>query len=132
MVTVQAEAQVPQTDSLLNNNFLDFEQLLDMFGDMEIVKELLVEFISTTDVTIEQLRGSVHCGDFVEVGLLTHKIKGSAAMISAESLKNTCIQLEESAKELQHDETQKLFEQLTAEFSLFCQFSDENVFTAAV
>ncbi|WP_019027624.1 ATP-binding protein [Colwellia piezophila] len=132
MATLQEGASATPTDSLLNNDFLDFEQLIDMFGDMAIVKELLAEFISTTDSTIEQLRLCVLSDDFAEVGLLTHKIKGSAAMISAESLKNTCIKLEESAKELQRDETQQKFEQLTVEFSLFRQFSDENVFIEAM
>jgi CheY-like chemotaxis protein/HPt (histidine-containing phosphotransfer) domain-containing protein len=114
------------------NEFLDLDKLLDMFGDMDIVKELLIEFIATTQCSIEELNLHLVNESCIDIGLVAHKIKGSAAMISAESLKNICLELEQSAKENKLDDSKQLLAQLEQNFILFCQFSDENIFIGNV
>ena len=131
-------ATVNKSDTLF-----DLDKLIDMFGDLAIVKELLGEFVNATQESIDELTASIFANpldhtlgnntlssddgdqsdfpDFTNIALLAHKIKGSAAMISAPSLAQVSSNLEQAARNNQLAEAQVLTQQLTDIFITFQQ-----------
>ncbi|PKG83772.1 hypothetical protein CXF85_09705 [Colwellia sp. 75C3] len=142
----------PATIAAVNKHdiLFDLERLIEMFGDLAIVKELLGEFVNATQESIDELTTYAFADmltntlnndgfdgdensldsklnselvnqDFTNIALLAHKIKGSAAMISAPSLAEVSRNLEQAAKNNQLEDVQTFTRELTDIFIVFQQ-----------
>jgi CheY-like chemotaxis protein/nitrogen-specific signal transduction histidine kinase/HPt (histidine-containing phosphotransfer) domain-containing protein len=111
-------------------SMLDLDKLIDMFGDLTIVNELLLEFINVTQESIDELTlcaltnkdcPEISQKDFTTISLLAHKIKGSAAMISAQLLTTVSSELEHAAKEKNLAQVKESIQKLIDAFTTFQQ-----------
>ncbi|HOP02848.1 MAG TPA: Hpt domain-containing protein [Tenuifilaceae bacterium] len=80
--------------------FVDFNQIMEVAdGSSQLVHDLINMFFKQVQTFSEQLDSLYQSGDFISLGKLAHKIKGSAAMMGITELANYMKELEHLAKE---------------------------------
>ena len=67
-------------------------------GDVEMLREIVREYLEATVTDIQELREIVSQTNAESAGRQAHKIKGAAANIGAEALRATALELEQSAQ----------------------------------
>jgi Amt family ammonium transporter len=105
--TVSAEPQVEPAESFVWNEELaqetseellpvvDFDSLLKRcLGNRELPKKLLTKFHARLPQELTQLAAAVTAGDCAQVSALAHRLKGAAANLSAEPLREAATELE--------------------------------------
>lgn len=93
-------AEEPSNNKLPEDQILDLHPLMDMFDqDLSIVREILHEFISPTDATIEEIVNAYHDKSTDKLEMASHKLKSSARSIGAYLLGDTCEQIEHASKD---------------------------------
>ncbi|HKK42089.1 MAG TPA: Hpt domain-containing protein [Bacteroidales bacterium] len=89
----------PSDNKLPEEQILDLHPLMDMFDqDLSIVSEILHDFISPTDATIEEIVNAHHDKSLDKLEMASHKLKSSARSIGAYLLGDTCEQIEHASK----------------------------------
>ncbi len=74
---------------------IDFESLLKRcLGNRDLPKKLLAKFHARLPEEVSQLASAVNAGDSALVASLAHRIKGAAANLSAEPLREVAAELE--------------------------------------
>ena len=81
---------------ILSQDQLNALQELSVPGQSNLLKELTALFIQTAIETLENLRQAIACEDFVSIGMLAHKLKGSGANLGAVRLHALCQELEDN------------------------------------
>lgn len=76
-----------------------FNNLKAMFGSIEVVWELLDEFIVSCKIDIEELNKMNFTTDFKQVGNVAHRLKGAAQMVCADRLCEIAIELQQAANQ---------------------------------
>jgi HPt (histidine-containing phosphotransfer) domain-containing protein len=85
--------------------FVNIEQLNEMAeGNDELINDLVNLFFKQVPVFSEQLDTFYKSGDFLSLGRLAHKIKGSVSMLGITELADYMKELENLAKENLHAE----------------------------
>ncbi|MFD2165501.1 ATP-binding protein [Thalassotalea euphylliae] len=103
----------------VKGDYVNMQTLVDMFGDQEMVFELIQQFIDTTRESIKDIGLAIEAENIEEVGLVAHRIKGGASMITAHGIEGCAAILEKSAKANKKDELDTLFADLTAHADRF-------------
>jgi HPt (histidine-containing phosphotransfer) domain-containing protein len=67
-------------------------------GDRELFEELARLFAEECPKSISEIRSALDSGDFALLERLAHTLKGSAASMSAESIRQTALELEMSSR----------------------------------
>lgn len=77
---------------------LNMEVLWDFFGSEGEIREILAQFVETTDSDIQQLEQAIKERDIDQVAELAHRIKGSSQIIGAADLVRAVDDLESDAR----------------------------------
>lgn len=78
-----------------------------MKGKNTFIHRLFTVFITEEPKRVELIREALKQRDAAQMAYLTHSLKGSAATMGAEALRQSCLDLELAAKaeDLEHSET---------------------------
>ena len=68
-------------------------------GDAGATRELLADYLQTTDADLAELRAAQAAGDLARVSRQAHKIKGAARLVGAHPLADAAASLETAAKD---------------------------------
>jgi len=75
---------------------IDVDKVLERFdGDAEFLREIVAEFLGMLPEQLGNLQAGIENGDATTVEHAAHTIKGAAANIGAEKVRDTALQLEE-------------------------------------
>lgn len=74
------------------------DELIDLFGDREEVKDLFQEFFAELPERLESLRSGLASSAYDTVNHAAHALKGSSASLGATKVQESARQLEESAR----------------------------------
>jgi len=85
-------------------------------GNIRILNRVTGVFMSNVPGEIEQLKAVLGDGDADETRRLAHSIKGAAAAIGGNRVRDTALKMEMAAKEGDLEQVQALFEDFDAEF----------------
>ncbi len=73
----------------------NFEEAMERYeGDRDILRAIIDEFLSHTQVAIEEIEKGISSGDFEMVTKKAHALKGGAAYIAAERFRHAAYELE--------------------------------------
>ena len=86
-------------------------------GDEELLEELLHIFLDHTPQQLQDIRRALEAGDAPGLMGQAHSLKGAAASISAEALKEAAWQVELAGQNRALEEAQLLLEALIQEFA---------------
>ena len=83
----------------MSEELFDLEEFKDRVqGDTELLLELLEIFVADYEVKRQSLQEAVGKGDYEEIKSVAHSLKGASGNISAKSLREVFVQIEELAK----------------------------------
>jgi len=92
------------------------ETLLEQCGgSREIGKVILDEFIIQAADDIKEIDTSIADGNWVQVGKVGHRLKGTAGVFGAAKLRNLCTALETAGKGGNSEEIAKTYTEVKAE-----------------
>ena len=94
-------------------------------GNLDVVERVIKKFERGADDTLEQIRRSVAAGDAGEITRLAHRLKGTAANLSAETLRVAATQLEETARAGDLSEADACLAQLRGELERCLKYVPE-------
>ncbi|WP_292995759.1 ATP-binding protein [Nitrosomonas sp.] len=78
---------------------VDVHVLEELIGnDPEMIKEMLLDFRTSSEKIATELHDTYQAGQFAAVGLLAHKLKSSARSIGALALGELCAEMEQAGK----------------------------------
>ena len=98
----------------------DRDGLVQRMGGAEFVEIFVGKYCATSEKLIVLLREAVEGGDYPEVRLQAHSIKGAAASIGAEVMRAVALQMEHAAqKPEEHPDLPTLLSELEASFAEF-------------
>jgi HPt (histidine-containing phosphotransfer) domain-containing protein len=98
------------------------DQLYERFaGDDEMITMVLDAFFQEAPELIAQIRLAIAGNDAEGVRSAAHALKGSAANVSADLLRNAALRLETSAKEGSVNQFSLYHEMIQTEYNIFVQ-----------
>ncbi|RJG51575.1 transporter substrate-binding domain-containing protein [Motilimonas pumila] len=77
---------------------VDELELLEMFGERVVVKQMLDEFQVTLEQDMREMMQAKIARDYEGMALIAHRMKGAASMITAAELSNACYAIEQICK----------------------------------
>jgi len=96
------------------------EELFERFGkDEEMIQLVLDSFFEEAPELIKKIEKAVQSNNIEETRLSCHALKGSAANVNADLLKNAALELETLANEEQFDSFTQTFKQIQNEYNAF-------------
>jgi PAS domain S-box-containing protein len=100
--TAVKQKPAPEPQTAVNEeqtlHVIEFEQLCRrVLNDREMALNLLKRSMVRIDQDVQEIQRSVHAKDIDQLRHLAHKLKGSAANLSAEPLRKVCAAMETSA-----------------------------------
>lgn len=102
LVEENLKTEVTTTPVKVAPAIFDYDQFLErMFADKELAQTILQTFLSVTPSLLQELEQSLQQGRTAEAVLKAHTIKGSAANINAEALRQIATEIEQLGKEQQ-------------------------------
>ncbi len=106
----------PVEDSMRFNK----EQLWERFGhDGDMIQEILASFFQETPDLLSDLADAVEKLDIQAVSSCAHALKGSAANVNADRLKDLALSLEQDAAKKDRIGLQKRYDEIYKEYELF-------------
>lgn len=97
---------------------LNLDSLKDVVGDDEtMMRELLMQFLETTQQDIRQLQDAVAANNAKEVASFAHRIKGSCFVVGAAGLAELMAQLELSGRKDHRGQFTQLLAQAVEELA---------------
>jgi PAS domain S-box-containing protein len=110
------EKDVAETPAVV----FDRQRLLNALGeDEDLLREIVAMFLEDTPKEIGPLMRAIAVGDVTTMALQAHKLKGSAANIRAESIREIFAGIEEAAKRKDIPEAARLAEGFAERFEQF-------------
>jgi two-component system sensor histidine kinase/response regulator len=85
-------------------------------GDEEILEILLQTFLESAPEQLHEIRQALEAGDALQLQEQAHSLRGAAAGISAEALREAALQVELAGKNGAIEQARPLVETLTREF----------------
>lgn len=92
----------------------DFLERLD--GDEDILEILLQTFLESAPEQLHEISQALDAGDALQLQQQAHSLRGAAAGISAEALREAALQVELAGKNGEIKQARPLVETLTQEF----------------
>ncbi|MBA4393679.1 MAG: hypothetical protein C0407_09020 [Desulfobacca sp.] len=93
------------------------EELMErLMGDKDLAQLVLTGFLEDIPIQIQKLRGQLEEGQSLGVGKQAHTIKGAAANVGANSLREVAFELEQAGKEEKVDQLPGMVARLEDEF----------------
>lgn len=94
---------------------IDSRFLASMSGKHPFLKRMFTVFISQEPKRIEKIRDALTSGDVKELRMLAHALKGGAATMGAERVRDCCLLLENASKSNDLQAAQKHLQCLESE-----------------
>ncbi len=118
---VLADFSLPGMDDCVDGEaqVFNFCYAMELASDARSLRELLAIFISETEMRIVQIRDAYDDGDFRQVARIAHGVKGSAATVGAELMRDTAYCIEENAVSMSPGHLLVTIETLESEFGRF-------------
>ena len=96
------------------------EQLWERFGhDKDMIQEILTAFFQETPGLLTDLAHAVENKDVQAVAACAHALKGSAANVNADRLKNLVLGLEQNARKNEVLQFEEIYDKIQTEYELF-------------
>ena len=126
MQEVSVRNIIPAADesSSYGSPFQRDELLARLLGDEELLHMVVEEFLASMPAYIDTLQKSLAAGDIVEAKRHAHTIKGASANLSAESLRQLALLIEQEIAEGNDDRVEQMVAELAVEFARFQQAID--------
>jgi HPt (histidine-containing phosphotransfer) domain-containing protein len=109
----------------MQNVFRSDTLLARLSGDRELARRVVAGFLSRLPEQVASLRRSVEKGDAQGTCRQAHALKGSAATVSAESLRAACCELEDAAEAGNFDRASAVLPKLEGAASLLIATATE-------
>lgn len=113
-----AEPKAATEHSIFNKQLL----LENFFGDQDFLAESLNTFLEDLQDSICHLRPALDHGDCKTVAAISHKLKGSAGLITAGAIQNVAARMEQAGNAQEVFGSKRLFLELEREADRFKQF----------
>ena len=94
----ETSSQASEVEEPAAASVLDLNEMRDLFGDDEMLKTILDEFVEVSRETVDLIVRGVERGDAEAVGRQAHKLKSSARTVGAHQLADICLVLEKAGK----------------------------------
>ena len=102
---------------------LEWSKLLEMCGDEpDLISRILDTFVCQSQTDIESLAGAFDSRDSARVARLAHHLKGAAAVVGAEPLREEASRIETLGSEGQMQGALQCVSRLQDEFERFCGY----------
>ena len=115
----KAEAESSSTAASENDIFAKSEFLERLGGDEKLCKELLKIFIQTFPVHLKGLKAALEQNDAGQIRFEAHTLKGMAANISANNLRDVFFEIETAGKQGQMEAAHSYINRLKTELAKF-------------
>ena len=96
-----------------------------MGGDEAFLQELINDFVENFQTYFQYLQRAVSQENFSEINLIGHTLKGSAAMLSLNNLKDWSFQMEIAGKDKDLSLAKKALDNLEKEFEELTVYLDK-------
>ncbi|PKF76545.1 ATPase [Vibrio sp. vnigr-6D03] len=94
----------PETETQLTAPLIDITKVCDIFGDMDIAKQIVKEFIDSQNKDLLELSAAMENDNHNEIKHVTHRMKGAARMLECHALSDVLADFEHAAM---HEDSQK-------------------------
>jgi CheY-like chemotaxis protein/HPt (histidine-containing phosphotransfer) domain-containing protein len=112
---------------------VDLETIQKIYDDQEILKEIVMVFLEDAPQTIKLLAEAITAGDYNNVKLYAHKLRGLARHVAAIKLSDMLLSLETKARQAELQGSETLFAEIQTEFDKLKSFlSQPDWFESAV
>ena len=102
---------------------IDGDRLVERcFGNLNCIRTLLDEFVATSQSCLDALDAGLAEGNYAAISAKAHGLKGVAGILIANTLKETCSNLESAAKDGDRNRTRDLIQQLHHEIDRTLDF----------
>ena len=115
-VSAKAESDSQPAQNISEEKVIDWADLMNRCHDVELGKEIVELFLADSPAHLKSLAEAVKAANAVDVKLLAHTIKGSAAAVGAKPLQQAALQLELAAGEENLDKVENLFANVQTEY----------------
>ncbi|CCN33458.1 putative Signal transduction histidine kinase,nitrogen specific with PBPb domain [Vibrio nigripulchritudo SO65] len=95
------------------SEMIDVQKVCDIFGDMEIAKQIIKEFITSQNKDMDELNSVLSRNSHADIKQVTHRMKGAARMLECQPLSEALARFEEAADK----EDEHLYSELFSEVS---------------
>jgi CheY-like chemotaxis protein/HPt (histidine-containing phosphotransfer) domain-containing protein/anti-sigma regulatory factor (Ser/Thr protein kinase) len=109
-------------DIEVSEDIINWEQLINMWGGEELIKEVTAIFLKDSKERLAKLSEAVKAGDSKEIKFYAHAIKGSAKNTGAKRLSDIANQLECVGRENDIKTATTIFDKLKTEFEKVATF----------
>ncbi|MDR1925099.1 MAG: Hpt domain-containing protein [Planctomycetaceae bacterium] len=86
-------------------------------GNADIGIAVLDEFLNQVPTDQAEMQNGLDNNELITTSKAAHRMKGTAGVLGADNLRSICAALEISAKEGNHDDANKLFQELKSELT---------------
>lgn len=105
-----------------NNEILNWQRLLDRWGDEESILEIVPIFVSDNGQRLDKLREATRAGDADQIALYAHALKGAGRNMGASRLADIAGRLEVAARQGDIAAASPLCRQLATEVERVIEF----------
>ena len=121
-MSIDLEASEPETVETEEVQVFDKETLMQRFGnDGELVQVVLESFFQEIGDLIENLDDAIQTDNYENVRTCAHALKGSAANVNAEQVRQTAFQLEQDSGNTDLSNADELFSRIKKQLKLFSE-----------
>ena len=101
---------------------IDMRQLRDRcLGNQQLVDRILLKLDGTLEGELRAIHAAMLQDDFLALATTAHRLKGTAANVGAEPLREVAQQLETCARHQQRGETEACYDRLEVERHRLCE-----------
>jgi PAS domain S-box-containing protein len=100
LAVIQSYAKIPKIDQDIPDLSLDYERLLDLYGDdKEYAADMFQTFLTEVLPDFQAIDGFIKQQNWEQVGNIVHKLKPTLGMVGLTDLESQMQQIEKKAKE---------------------------------
>jgi len=106
-------------ESVMRYRIIDEEEAINRVYDIDLLKELLVDFNTMKELEADIFEDAMAAGDITEIEHLSHALKGVAGNLALEGIYKTSAALNDAAKLAHADQLPALFSEMQLEIKRF-------------
>lgn len=115
----EEEIEIKNEENPMQYRIIDEEEAINRVYDIDLLKELLVDFDKMKELDPSVIEAAIAAGDIVEVEHISHAIKGVAGNLALEGIYKSATTLNDAAKASQADRLRELHQAMKAEILRF-------------
>ena len=110
------------TDAEVSEKIINWDQLIDRFGDEDLIEQILPTYLKDNKEHFEKLSEAVKSRDSEAIASHAHAIKGAARNVGAKRLSDIAGRLERAGREDDIETATMVFDELKPEFEKVVSF----------